>query len=254
MDVGAAGERFDQARVVREMREHPQLDLRVVGRQQPAAFVGDERTAHLPTIGCAHGDVLEIRVLARDATGRRVGLLEGGVDAPVVVNERRQCVGVRAAELLDLAVTQQVFDDRVLVGHLLERVGVGRRAGLRLLDRRQAELLEEDLAQLGRGVHVELHPGVGLDLSDEVLAALGQLGAQSLEELAIDLDAGVLHPRQHAHERPLDALVEVGELARLQRLGERAGEAAHGQRAPSRLVDAGLAVEVEVERALLGVG
>ena len=142
----------------------------------------------------------------------------------------------------------------MLLDHLLERVGVGRRAGLRLLHRRQAELLEEHLPQLGRGVHVELHPGVGLNLPHEVLAALRELGAQALEELAIDLDAGVFHPRQHTYKRPLDALVEVGELARLQRLGERAGEAAHGQRAPSGLVDAGLAIEVEVERALLGVG
>ena len=95
---------------------------------------------------------------------------------------------------------------------------------------------------------------MGLDPPHEVLAALGELGAQALEELAVDLDTGVLHPRQHANERPLDALVEICELARLERLGERAGESPNGQRAPSRLVDAGLAVEVEVERALLGVG
>jgi hypothetical protein len=142
----------------------------------------------------------------------------------------------------------------VLLDHLLQGVGIGRRARLRLLHRRQSELVEEDLPELRRRVHVELAAGVGMDATDELLAALRQLDAQLFEELAVDPDAVVLHSRQHADERPLNPLVEVGELARLERLGERAREAPHGEGAPARLVDAGLPVQIEVERPLLGVG
>ena len=132
--------------------------------------------------------------------------LNVAVDAAVVPDERRERVGVGAAQLLDLAVAQQVLDDRVLLDHLLERVGVGGRPGLRLLHRAEPELLEEHLPQLRRRVHVELLAGVGVDPPDELVAALGELGAQALEELTVDLDAGILHPAEHADERPLDVV------------------------------------------------
>ena len=81
--VGAALERVDQAGILGEVREHPQLDLRVVGGEEPPAVVGDERLAHLAAVGGAHRHVLEVRRLARDPSGRGVGLLERRVDAPV---------------------------------------------------------------------------------------------------------------------------------------------------------------------------
>ena len=119
--------------ILGDVREHPQLDLRVVGGEQAAAVGGDERAAHLAPVGGAHRHVLQVRRLARDPAGRGVGLLERRVDAAVGTDQRRQRVGVGAAQLLDLPVAEEVFDDRVLVGELLERVGVGRRPGLRLL-------------------------------------------------------------------------------------------------------------------------
>ena len=175
--VGAAFERVDQAGVFREVGEHAELDLRVVGGEETRSDVGDERAADLTTVGGADGDVLEVRRLARDAAGGGVGLLERGVDAAVGTDQRRERVGVGAPQLLHLSIAEQVFDDRVLLGHLLERVGVGRRPGLRLLHRDQAELLEEDRAELRRGVHVELLPRVGVDPMDEDVALLAEVGA-----------------------------------------------------------------------------
>ena len=68
MDVGAALERVDQARVLGEVREHAQLDLRVVGGEQPAAVVGDERarasrgrSAVRTGMFCRFGASLEMR-------------------------------------------------------------------------------------------------------------------------------------------------------------------------------------------------
>ena len=81
---------------------------------------------------------------SRPGAGHR--LVERGVDATVGADLGEQTLAVGRAQLLDLAVAQQVLDDRVLAGQLLERRGVGGEAGLRLLLRGEAELVEEDLA------------------------------------------------------------------------------------------------------------
>ena len=248
VNVGAALEGVDQPGVLGEVGEHPQLDLRVVGGEQSPAFLGDEGATHLATVGGAHRHVLQVRRLARDAPGRGVGLFEGGVDATVGPDQRRQRVGVGAAQLLDFAVAQEIFDDRVVVGHLLERVGVGRRAGLRLLHRDQPELLEQDGAQLRGGVHVELLPRVRVDPLYERLTLLSEIGAERLEELAIDPDADRLHARQHPHQRPLEPFVEVGELARRDRLLERVGQLQDDHGPTAGLFDLEVAVEVEGPR------
>jgi hypothetical protein len=141
----------------------------------------------------------------------------------------------------------------VLLGELLQRVGVGRRAGLRLLHRDEAELLEQDAAQLRRGVHVELLARVRVDLGLEPPALVVELLAELLQELEVDADARVFHLREHAHERALDALVEIDELARLERLGERVGEAEQDARAAPVSSDR-VAVEIEGALDLVGRG
>ena len=73
----------------------------------------------LPLLG-PDRDVLEVRVLARDAPGRGRELVERGVDAPVRGDEGRQRLRVGAAELLDLAVAEDLLDDRVLAREALE--------------------------------------------------------------------------------------------------------------------------------------
>ncbi len=127
MHVGTPLERVDQTGVVRQVRQDPQLDLRVVGRHQSRALVGDERASHLATGGGSHGHVLQVGCLARDASGGGVGLLQRGVDATVGTDQWRQRVGIGAAQLLDVAIAQQRVEDRMVVdqGHLLQRVGVG---------------------------------------------------------------------------------------------------------------------------------
>ena len=174
------------------------------------------------------------------------------MDAAVGTDERWQRVGVGAAQLLDLPVTQQRLDDGVVLRHLLQRVGVGRRTGLRLPDRREPEVLEQDLAQLRRGVDVELLPRMRVDLGFEPAALVVQLLAQVMEEVEVDADARLLHAREHAHERTLDPLVEVDQLARTQCFLECGRERQQQRSATLRLVDARVAVEVE--RALHPVG
>ena len=81
MDVVAALERLDQRLVAGHVREHAQLDLRVVGGNQDVARVGDERAADLaPELG-ADRDVLQVRIAAAQTAGRRDRLVEAGVHA-----------------------------------------------------------------------------------------------------------------------------------------------------------------------------
>ena len=108
-------------------------------------------------------------------------------------------------------------DDRMLLGQLLQRVGVGRRPGLGLLHRREAELLEEDAPQLRRGVDVELLAGLAWISPSSRRHSSSSSLPSSFEELDVDADAGVFHAREHADERPFDALVQVDELACLRR-------------------------------------
>src|SRR6185437_2113154 len=108
--------------VTGHVREDPQLDLRVVrGEQHEVGATGDERSSNAATEWRADRDVLKVRVLAREPAGRGDRLIEGGVQpARVGIDERAKTFGVRRAELLDLAVLEDLVDHRVRGAQLLE--------------------------------------------------------------------------------------------------------------------------------------
>ena len=87
VDVLAARERLAQLRLARDVREDPQLDLRVVGREQPVALLGDERRADLAAELGADRDRLQVRVGGREPAGRGDRLVERRVQPPVVLVE-----------------------------------------------------------------------------------------------------------------------------------------------------------------------
>ncbi len=62
VDVEPVVERARQLLVLAEVREHAQLDLRVVGADEERARRGDERPADLAARLRAHGDVLDVRL------------------------------------------------------------------------------------------------------------------------------------------------------------------------------------------------
>ena len=140
----------DQHRLAGQVGEDAQLDLRVVGRQQPRA-VGSATNA--PRISrpsgvrtgmfCRFGFVLE-----RPAGGGR-GLRERRVDAPVV-GDRRPAARSRYVECSLVSSRQRSTTatigcrSRILREHPL----VGRVAGLALAVGGQAEPLEQHLAEL----------------------------------------------------------------------------------------------------------
>ena len=89
MHVFAAHEDLLQHGLIGGVREHAQLDLRVVGGDQHVAVLGLEAAADLAPERRADRDVLHVRVRAREAPGLRAGLQERRVDARALVDDLR---------------------------------------------------------------------------------------------------------------------------------------------------------------------
>ena len=187
-----------------------QLDLVVVGDQQPAAGGGDEGPPEAAALLGAHGDVVEVGWVRRQAAGAGHGLVERGVDPPVGAHLGEQALAIGRAQLLDLAVAQERLDDGVLAEQLLQRGGVGREAGLRLLLGLQAELLEQDVAQLRRGVDLESSPAWSWIVPLERPHLGRHLVVERSAGVHVDADADPLHAGQHPHQGALDPVVEGG--------------------------------------------
>src|SRR3954467_3463862 len=94
---------------------------------------------------------------------------------------------------------------------VLEHRGVRRVAGLRPLALREVQLEEEDLLELLRAAEVELVPDVRVDLRFEPRDLGSELGGEEREPIAIEGDAGRLHPREHRDEWQLDLAEEAVE-------------------------------------------
>ena len=62
---------FDQQLVAGEVRQQPQLDLRVVGVEQDVSRLGDEGGANLAAQLGANRNVLQIGIHRREPAGRR---------------------------------------------------------------------------------------------------------------------------------------------------------------------------------------
>jgi hypothetical protein len=126
--------------------EDPELYLRVVGDDEPAARRSGEGVPNTSAHLGADGDVLQVRRVAGETSRGRRGLVESAVDAAVLADETDEAVYVGALQFGELAVGDDPVRNRMLNGELLQYLGVRRVAGLGLPYRREAHLLEEDLA------------------------------------------------------------------------------------------------------------
>jgi hypothetical protein len=146
VDVGPGHEGLDQAGVLGQVGDHPQLDLVVVGHQKPASRGRHEALPEATPFFAADRDVVQVGLVRAEPSRPGHGLVEGGVDPPVGRHFRQQRLAVGRTQLLDLPVTQERIDDRVLAPKLLEGLGVGGEPRLGPLLGGQAELDKEDLA------------------------------------------------------------------------------------------------------------
>jgi len=69
------------------------------------------------------------------------------VDPAVAIDERTEALGVRRAELLDLAVLEDLVDDRVRAAELFEHGRVGGVPSTGPAPARQLQLREQELLQ-----------------------------------------------------------------------------------------------------------
>src|SRR5438046_6393260 len=105
MDVATRPERPNERFISRQMRQKSQLDLRIVGGEQLRAFLRDEQAANAATQLTSDWNVLQVRIVRRKPARRSRRLIECGVQAASArIQERRQCIDIRAFELRDLTV------------------------------------------------------------------------------------------------------------------------------------------------------
>ena len=94
-------------------------------------------------------------------------------------------------------------------GKFVEQVGARfPLAGLRLLAAGQLQPVEQQLSELLRRAEIELVPDQPVDFLFEPHGALRKRARQPREDIAIDLDARMLHRDDDGNERPLERLVD----------------------------------------------
>ena len=160
---------------------------------------------------------------------RRHGLVEQGVEPAVRPDQRRQRLDVRRPQLGVDPPVEHGLDDRVDAAQLLEHRGVGRVAGLGLAALRQAQLDEQDVAQLLRRADRELVADGGVDLALEPLDLGGELALQRRKRLLVEGDPGRLHAGEDRDQRELDLLEQPVHAVVVQRLVERRPDGDGGQ-------------------------
>ena len=196
------------------MGEDAELDLAVVGREEPMPLLGDESRADLAAEIGPDRDRLQVGVRRRQPPRGGDGLVERRVQPAVTLrDQRRQRQQVGVEQLRVLAPLLDHRHDLVVGADPAQDTAVGRVARLALAARLEAELLEQDSRHLlGRAEHELLAGEVGrerLELLDPVLEPGGDLA----HAVRVDLDARVLHRREHRGQRQLDVLVELERAA-----------------------------------------
>ena len=126
VNILAAGKRLHERFFFSHVRQHAKLDLRVVGGDQHEPRIGDEGAPDFaPQVG-ANRNVLQVRIAAAQAAGRRHRLVERGVHpCRARMDELRQCIDVGALQFHERAPlenqSRQVVRERELFQHIDRR-------------------------------------------------------------------------------------------------------------------------------------
>jgi hypothetical protein len=147
----------------------------------------------------AHRDVLQIRIIAGQATGHRDCLPVVGVNSACGrVYHARQLVGIRALELGQRAVVEYQLRQRIIERQFLQHVFIGGRLpARRFLQDRQLVLFEQDLLNLPRRIEIECNSGQRSRPRFQLEHALAQLRAVRFQQRAVDENAVPFHLKQH---------------------------------------------------------
>ena len=97
----------------------------------------------------------------------------------------------------------------MLLAQRAQDAGVGRVACLALAQRLEAEVAEEHLGELLRRADRERAAGELVDAVGELVDAVAHARRDLAETIRVHAHAGLLHAREHAHERQLDLAEEL---------------------------------------------
>ena len=178
-------------RLAGHVGEDPELDLRVVGRQQAMPRLGDERGADLPAELRPDRDRLEIGIRGRQPAGRGDRLVDRRMQAAVRPEQRGQRLEIRVEQLRELAPLLDDRDDLVVAPDRPQHLAVRRVPGLPLATGRQLELLEQDAAQLHGRADDELLAGELVRPCLELLDPVAKPCRDLTHAVRVDADAGV---------------------------------------------------------------
>ena len=160
----------------------------------------------------------------RQPPRRRHRLLVIGMDTPRVgPHQQRQGVHIGRDQLRQLPVLQNERRQRVHRRQRLQHIHIGRGSRLGLLHHGQAELLEEDHAELLGGADGEGAAGRLVDSGLQHRRTRCELHRQLLQQPYIEADAGRLHPRQHPRQRHLHLVVKLAKPVGIQPLLQHIG-------------------------------
>ncbi len=217
MDVLAALEAAEQSRIVRERGDDAELDLAVVRVQQQPSVFRNESAADGAAFGRAHGNVLEVGIVGGEATRGHGGGVELGVHAARDrIDHQRQRLHIGAQQLLHLPVLKQRDGDlrAVVLRQFLKHILIGARR-LRLagaLEDGQAQLLVEDLAELGGTVEVEAFARQLRRPRNRRVALGAHLHAQLVQHGGVQAHAVQFHLSEHFHQRQVNFGIEALKL------------------------------------------
>ena len=197
MDIHPLPEGGDHCGIVCQRRQHPQLDLGIVGVHQQVALLRLEEVPHPAARLGADGDILHIRLGAADAAGTGIGLAEHRTDAAVGADGVLEALHIGGGKLFIFAVLQYFADDGVIGDQLLQHLGIGGIAAFGLFLCGELQLAEQHVAQLLGGIDVELPAGKGVDLLLQCGGQPVQIDPEFRKALAVDPKAGQLHRGQH---------------------------------------------------------
>src|SRR3954449_8684533 len=107
MNVVATPVGLDQQIILGKMGEQPQLDLRIISRQQNMSGFRSESCTNLAPQFGANGYVLQVRIGRRQPSRRGSGLSERSMETPArPAQQLRQRVNVSGFQLCELPVIQ----------------------------------------------------------------------------------------------------------------------------------------------------
>src|SRR6185369_6392187 len=104
VDVFTFLKRFEHHRILCDVGQQAQFELRVIRRDDLVALLCDEGAANTTSHLAANRNVLEIRIARRQPSCRGYWLIELAVNSAVGRDLLRQSVGVNALQLVELAV------------------------------------------------------------------------------------------------------------------------------------------------------